>query len=89
MQAGTLCVVQANQGAETIDAPVSHGSISTEYAPFVDRRSEGVGCASGEKMRRKLASAFRCLTVNDMATGGWIRLTEKRARMKESRSQQW
>jgi hypothetical protein len=62
-----LCAVHANHSFATTDLPVSHGSIRIEYAPFTDLKSDADGCASGEKMRRKLASAFRCLTVNDMA----------------------
>ena len=67
MQGGTLCVVQANHGFETIDVPVSQGSTRIAYAPFADLRSDVDGCASGENIRRKLASAFKCVTVSDMA----------------------
>jgi hypothetical protein len=67
MQGGTLCAVHANHGVATIDLPVSQGSIRIEYAPFPDLKSDAEGCTSGENMRRKLASAFKCLTVNDIA----------------------
>lgn len=60
-------MVHANHGFATIDLPVSQGSIRIEYAPFPDLKSDAEGCTSGENMRRKLASAFKCLTVNDMA----------------------
>lgn len=67
MQGGILCLVQANHGFETIDVPVSHGSTRMVYTPGADRKSELEGCASGEKVSRKLLSAFKCLTVSDMA----------------------
>jgi hypothetical protein len=70
MHGATLCVVQANHGFATIDFPVSQGSIRIEYAPFADLRSDAEGLTSGENMRRKLASAFKCLTVNDMVDHG-------------------
>lgn len=67
MHGGTLCLVHANHAFETIDVPVSQGSTRIVYAPLVDFKSDVDGCASGENMRRKLASAFKCLTVSDMA----------------------
>jgi hypothetical protein len=67
MHGGTLCLVHANHAFETIDVPVSQGSTRIVYAPLVDLKSDVDGCASGENMRRKLASAFKCLTVSDMA----------------------
>jgi hypothetical protein len=67
MQGLTLCVVQANHGFATIDLPVSQGSKRIVYAPFAELKSDADAGTSGEKMRRKLASAFKCLTVNDMA----------------------
>ena len=67
MQGGILSLVQANHGFETIDVPVSHGSTRIVYTPGADRKSEFEGCASGEKVSRKLLSAFKCLTVSDMA----------------------
>jgi len=70
MHGGTLCVVHANHDFETIDVPVSQGSTRIVYAPLVDLKSGVDGCASGENMRRKLASAFKCLTVSDMADWG-------------------
>ena len=64
----------------TIDGPVSHGSIRTENVPLVGRRSDEEVVTSGEKMRRKVESALRCLTVTDMRSeiavddqGNWIR----------------
>jgi hypothetical protein len=62
--------VHANHDFETIDVPVSQGSTRIVYAPLVDLKSGVDGCASGENMRRKLASAFKCLTVSDMADWG-------------------
>jgi hypothetical protein len=67
MQGGTLSVVQANHGFATIDLPVSQGSMRIVYAPFAELKSDADAGPSGENMRRKLASAFKCLTVNDMA----------------------
>ncbi len=80
MALGILCSVLANQGAVTMDGPVSHGSIRTENAPLVERRSVEGAVTSGEKMRRKVESALRCLTVTDMRSeiagydhGDWVR----------------
>lgn len=67
MHGGTLSLVHANHGFDTIDVPVSQGSTRIVYAPLLDLKSDVEGCVSGEKMRRKLASAFKCLTVSDMA----------------------
>lgn len=67
MHGGMLWLVHANHDFETIDVPVSQGSIRIVYAPLLDLKSDVEGCASGENMRRKLASAFKCLTVRDMA----------------------
>ena len=67
MEGGMLWVVRANHGFETIDAPFSQGSTRIVYAPFAELKWDGEGCASGEKTRRKLASAFKCLTVSDIA----------------------
>jgi hypothetical protein len=62
-----------------MDGPVSHGSIRTENAPLVEKRSDEGAAASGEKMRRKVESALRCLTVTDMRSeiaegdpGNWV-----------------
>ena len=66
MKGGMLWVVWANHGFETIDAPFSQGSIRIVYALFAELKWDVGGCASGEKMRRKLASAFKCLTVSDI-----------------------
>ena len=67
MALGTLRLVMANHGAVTIELPTSHGSIRMLYAPLADFRSDGRGCGSGEKIRRNVASAFRCRTVTDIA----------------------
>ena len=72
MALGTTRLVMANQGAVTIELPTSHGSMRMLYAPFADLRSEGRGCGSGEKMSRKVASAFRCRTVTDIAIAVYV-----------------
>lgn len=67
MYDSTLCFVVANHGAVTTESPVSHGSIRIEKAPLEDVSCERDGCDSGENIRRKVLSAFRCLTVTDIA----------------------
>jgi hypothetical protein len=59
--------VQANHGFATIDSPVNQGSIRIVNVRFTNLKSDVNGCASGENVRRKQASAFRCLTISDMA----------------------
>ena len=86
MHGGTLCLVHANHAFETIDVPVSQGSTRIVYAPLLGLKSDVDGCASGENMRRKLASAFKCLTVSDMAD--WSRDQSGQAPRQKRRSSQ-
>ena len=66
MALGVRSSVLANHDAVTIHGPESHGSRSTEKAPLAERRSEGRGWISGEKIRRKDESPFSCRTVTDI-----------------------
>lgn len=61
----TRCVI-ANHFALTIELPISHGSTRTLNAPFADKRSDEVGCAAGENIKRKLLSALRWRMVTDI-----------------------
>ena len=66
MELGTTRLVIANHGAVTMELPTSQGSIRTVYARLADSRSSVDGCGSGEKIRRKVLSAFKCRIVTDM-----------------------
>jgi hypothetical protein len=63
---GILRSVFANHGAVTIEGPVSHGSIRTVKVCSAEAGPGTGDFGSGEKRRRKLESAFRCLTVTDI-----------------------
>lgn len=64
-------LVMANHGAVTMEGPWSQGSIRMLYGADegLEWWSDG-GCRSGEKRKRKLQSALRCLTVTDMTEEG-------------------
>jgi len=67
MCAGTTRLLIANHGLFTTQHAVdTQGSHNTEKAPFADLRSLAEGFSWAEKMRRKVESALRCLTVTDI-----------------------
>ena len=65
MHGASFCVEIENLGCHIFEAPVSHGS-NTIVKAFDDGPGEGGNGRIGSKVRRKEASAFRCLTVKDI-----------------------
>jgi hypothetical protein len=72
MHAGTVCLALANHRYPAIALPDNHGSIRTVkvgksvgFSGLEGRRRE----TSGEKVRRKVVSPLRFLTVTDMLSG--------------------
>ena len=65
MHDGVLCVAIENFGCHILEGPESHGSIRIVTA-LVSSPGEGGNGRTGWKVRRKEASAFRCLTVKDI-----------------------
>ena len=74
MQDGLVCFERRNLGCQIVVGPESQGSTSMEKVPgrcWYCRVGGVYGELSlGEKMRRKVVSPFRCLTVKDMMCVG-------------------
>ena len=74
MQDGVVCFDRRNLGCHIVVGPESHGSTSMEKVPG-RCWYWGVGGVYGElslgvKVRRKVVSPFKCLTVKDMMLEG-------------------
>ena len=68
MHDGTVCLDSMNIGCSMEEVPESHGSTRTEKTPGEFSTPGGV-CgrwSEGEKVKRKVVSPLRCLTVRDM-----------------------
>ena len=69
----TVCLERRNLGCHMVLGPESHGSTSIVKVPGGAwyRGPGGVGghLSRGEKVRRKVVSPLRCLTVKDMLLG--------------------
>ena len=67
MHEGMVCLESANLGCQILEGPESHGSRRIEKVPGVLWASADNGHGlTGEKVRRKVESPFRCLIVRDI-----------------------
>lgn len=66
IQDGVVCLERRNLGCHMDEEPESHGSIKTVKDGDSWYEASWWG---GEKVRRKVVSALRCLTVRDMTYG--------------------
>lgn len=74
MQDGVVCFERRNLGCHIVVGPESHGSTSMEKVPgrgwYCGPGGIGGELSVGEKVRRKVVSPLRCLTVKDMMYHG-------------------
>ena len=70
MHDGAVCFERRNLGCHMVVGTESHGSTSMEKVPggcwYCGLGGVGGELSLGEKVRRKVVSPLRCLTVNDM-----------------------
>lgn len=76
MQDGLVCFERRNLGCQIVVGPESQGSTSIEKLPgrcwYCGPGGVYGEVSLGEKVRRKVVSPLRCLTVKDMMWDGWM-----------------
>ena len=74
MQDGVVCFDSRNLGCHIVVGPESHGSTRMEKVPggwwYCGPGGVCRDFSFGEKVRRKVVSPLRCLTVKDMMSDG-------------------
>lgn len=74
IQGGVVCFERRNLGCKIFVGPESQGSTSTEKVPggcwYCGPGGVCGEVSLGEKVRRKVVSPLRCLTVKDMMSYG-------------------